>query len=235
MPWPWCWTLVRSGRVAPVRGVVVGPAGLPPATRGNLDRPSTRPHHGSARRAAPDPTTQRPPLDGPQGCPCGGPELLALQLCGSVHPAPTGAGTGRGRRGSCRVIDPARASTGRGLGSAWCHRPSGASRPTGHGLCAPASGLEARFAQILRELVRAMERQVDLGDDESWVAGGFADRSEAPHRALMEVDSGSSTRPWSTPRPTAAARSASNAPASSSAGSPTSRSFTTLAGARGRG
>jgi len=128
-----------------------------------------------------------------RGVPVVRPELLALQLCATLHPARAERAldnmwsmrllSGPSTR---RVLDEVAASGVRGVTVLRALLDE-----RGSTYVPPASGLEARFAQILREAGRApMERQVDLGDQESWCGRvDFADRSEARHRALMEVDS----------------------------------------------
>jgi hypothetical protein len=127
------------------------------------------------------------------GVPVVRPELLALQLCGSVHPARAERALDRmwsmrllSGPSTRRVLDEVAGSGVRGVTVLRALLDE-----RGPAYAPPASGLEARFAQILRDSGREpMERQVDLGDDECWCGRvDFADRCGAPRRALMEVDS----------------------------------------------
>jgi hypothetical protein len=127
------------------------------------------------------------------GVPVVRPELLALQLCGSLHPARAERAldnlwskrllSGPSTR---RVLDEVAASGVRGV-----RLLRQLLDDRGPSYVPPASNLEARFAQILRDAAEPpMERQVDLGDDQQWCGRvDFADPPYEGPRALMEVDS----------------------------------------------
>jgi very-short-patch-repair endonuclease len=127
------------------------------------------------------------------GIPVVRPEVLALQLCGSLHP-------GRAERAldnlwskrllsgpsARRVLDELAGSGVRGV-----RLLRQLLEDRGPDYVPPASGLEARFAQILRDASEPpMERQVDLGDGLNWCGRvDFADPPAVGSRALVEVDS----------------------------------------------
>jgi very-short-patch-repair endonuclease len=127
------------------------------------------------------------------GIPVVRPELLALQICGSLHP-------GRAERAldnlwskrllsgpsTRRVLDEVAASGVRGV-----RLLRQLLDDRGPRYVPPASSLEARFARILRDSGEPpMERQVDLGDAQQWCGRvDFADPPSDGPRALMEVDS----------------------------------------------
>lgn len=130
-----------------------------------------------------------------RGLPVVRPELLALQLCGAVHP-------GRAERAldrmwsmrllsgpsTRRVLDDVSASGVRGVTVLRALLDA-----RGDDYVPPASNLEARFMQVLREAGQPpMLRQVDVGDEEGWCGRvDFADpkRRGSRRRALVEVDS----------------------------------------------
>ncbi len=129
-----------------------------------------------------------------RGVPVVRPELLVLQLCASVHP--DRAERSLDRLGSERVLSGP--STRRRLDEVAASGVRGVRTlrqlldDRGPSYVPPASGLEARFAQILREAGLApMERQVDLGDAARWC--GRVDFADPPtpvgHRALIEIQS----------------------------------------------
>jgi hypothetical protein len=120
------------------------------------------------------------------------PELLALQLCGSHHPARAERAFDRmwsmrllSGRSTRRVLDEVAGSGVRGVTALRALLDV-----RGPDYVPPASHLEARFAQVLREGGRdPMDRQVDLGDEDNWCGRvDFADMGSS-RRALIEVDS----------------------------------------------
>ena len=129
-----------------------------------------------------------------RGVPVVRPELLALQLCGSVHPDRAERALDRmwsmrllSGPSTRRMLDEVAASGVRGVTVLRALLDD-----RGPLYVPPASGLEARFAQILREAGLApMERQLDLGDHEGWC--GRVDFADPPtpggRRALVEVQS----------------------------------------------
>ncbi len=127
------------------------------------------------------------------GIPIVRPELLALQLCATLHPARAERALDNmwSRRllsgpSARRVLDEVAASGVRGVTTL---RQLLDER--GPDYVPPASNLEARFEQILRDAAEpAMLRQVDAGDAARWCGRvDFADPPGDTQRALMEVDS----------------------------------------------
>lgn len=123
------------------------------------------------------------------GIPVVRPELLVLQLCGRVS-APRAERlfdrawsmrllSGRSTR---RVLDEVSGSGVQGVRTLRAILDA-----RGDDYEPPASGLEGRFAEIIREAnLPSMERQVDLGD-ETWC--GRVDFFDRVHKLVVEVDS----------------------------------------------
>ncbi len=132
-----------------------------------------QPHHGTALN----------------GIPVVRPELLALQLCGSLSAARAERMFDRAwsmrllsGRSTRRLLDEVSGSGVRGVTVLRAILDD-----RGGDYVPPASGLEGRFAQIIREAnLPAFERQVDLGSD---VWCGRVDFFDPEHKILVEVDS----------------------------------------------
>jgi len=123
------------------------------------------------------------------GMPVVRPELLALQLCASVSAQRAERLFDRAwsmrllsGRSTRHVLEEVAGSGVRGVTILRAILDE-----RGDDYVPPASGLEARFAEIIRGAnLPAMERQVDLGD-ERWC--GRVDFFDKVHKIIVEVDS----------------------------------------------